>query len=273
MNWVSLLPSRTLSDLASHLRRNGRTGALSVTAARGIVPDAMAESIAEAVTQLLGQGWSAEQVATLLESIVQDRGTKLTVEEGVELVTTGPELGDVYNRDTLAVVDQLFREAQESLLIVGYALYKAADIFRPLAERMNTNPNLKVTCCFDIQRKDKDTTAPQVLVSQFASRFRTVHWPSGTRLPEIYYDPRSVLLGSGKRASLHAKCIIADGRKVFISSANFTEAAQERNIEAGVLIRSARLADQLSRFVIELIRTQTLILLPSNTGEKHQATG
>lgn len=258
MNWVSVLPSRALSDLASHLRRNGRAGALSVTAARGIVPDALAESVAGSVNEQFGQGWTPEQIATLLDSVVHDRGTKVTVDEGVELVTTGPELGDVYNRDTLAVVDQLFREAQESVLIVGYALYEAADIFRPLAERMNANSNLKVTCCFDIQRAWNDTTAPEVLVSQFAKRFRKEHWPGGARLPEIYYDPRSLSLEPGKRASLHAKCIVADGQRVFVSSANFTQAAQDWNLEVGVLIRSVRLAEQLTSYFRQLIERAAL---------------
>jgi phosphatidylserine/phosphatidylglycerophosphate/cardiolipin synthase-like enzyme len=39
-----------------------------------------------------------------------------------------------------------------------------------------------------------------------------------------------------KRASLHAKCIVIDEDRAFITSANFTEAAHERNIEAGTVI-------------------------------------
>ena len=48
-----------------------------------------------------------------------------------------------------------------------------------------------------------------------------------------------------KRACLHAKCVVVDGEAVFISSANFTEAAQERNIEIGLLVRSRWLADRV----------------------------
>jgi|GEM_PF-4210956 len=42
-----------------------------------------------------------------------------------------------------------------------------------------------------------------------------------------------------------AKFVIADSRQVFISSANFTEAAQQRNIEAGVLSENTSLAGEL----------------------------
>lgn len=53
---------------------------------------------------------------------------------------------------------------------------------------------------------------------------------------EMYYDPRALSTQPGPRASLHAKCIVVDRRWSFITSANFTEAAQDRNIEAGVLV-------------------------------------
>ncbi len=48
------------------------------------------------------------------------------------------------------------------------------------------------------------------------------------------------------RASLHAKCIVVDRELAFVSSANFTEAAQLKNIEVGLLIRSRPLAAKLA---------------------------
>jgi phosphatidylserine/phosphatidylglycerophosphate/cardiolipin synthase-like enzyme len=49
-----------------------------------------------------------------------------------------------------------------------------------------------------------------------------------------------------KRAVLHAKAVVIDGRFTLLTSANFTEAAQQRNIEAGVLINDPRLAKRIS---------------------------
>jgi len=66
-------------------------------------------------------------------------------------------------------------------------------------------------------------------------------------LPDIFYDPRSLALPADKRASLHAKCVVVDRREVFVSSANFTEAAHERNIEVGLLIHSRTLAERIVR--------------------------
>ncbi len=70
----------------------------------------------------------------------------------------------------------------------------------------------------------------------------------GKPCPEVFYDPRALSIDRTKRAALHAKCVVGDGRDVFVSSANFTEAAQERNIEVELLLHSASVAEDLSRF-------------------------
>ena len=49
--------------------------------------------------------------------------------------------------------------------------------------------------------------------------------------------------------------IVVDGRTAFVSSANFTEAAQERNIEVGALVRSQIIAERLITFFSALVST------------------
>jgi phosphatidylserine/phosphatidylglycerophosphate/cardiolipin synthase-like enzyme len=79
---------------------------------------------------------------------------------------------------------------------------------------------------------------------QASDTFRDKSWP-GERLPEVFHDPRSLGNEGEKRACLHAKCIVVDEDRAFITSANFTEAAHERNIEASVFIRDTILARAL----------------------------
>ena len=57
-----------------------------------------------------------------------------------------------------------------------------------------------------------------------------------------------------QRAVAHAKCVVADNRYLFVSSANFTEASQNRNLEAGVLVDSTTLAAKMVEFLEGLIR-------------------
>jgi phosphatidylserine/phosphatidylglycerophosphate/cardiolipin synthase-like enzyme len=46
---------------------------------------------------------------------------------------------------------------------------------------------------------------------------------------------------------MQAKCIVIGRKPAFVSSANFTEAAQVRSMEFGALIRSEPYAVQLTR--------------------------
>ena len=58
---------------------------------------------------------------------------------------------------------------------------------------------------------------------------------------------------------LHAKCVVVDCERAFISSANFTEAAHERNIEVGVMLRSRPSAARLVGFFEQLIDSGHLL--------------
>src|SRR5207248_4864 len=157
-----------------------------------------------------------------------------------------------------SVVRELLNSANEEVLLAGYAVYQGRDVFRALADRMDGQAALRVRMFLDIQRQLGDTSPSAVLLSDFVHRFRTREWP-GMRLPEVFHDPRSLALDTGRRSSLHAKCVVVDRRVAFVSSANFTEAAQERNIEVGVLIRSHTFAEQLAeRF--EVLALQGVLL-------------
>jgi hypothetical protein len=163
------------------------------------------------------------------------------------LVTTDPNSCDASTRDTSVVVRDLFHGAAESVVVIGYAVSQGRRVFQALADRMTNVPGLHVRLYLDISRDRGDSSASSEVVMRFLDRFRRIHWPEGKRLPEIFYDPRSLELEPGKRAALHAKCVVVDACDLFISSANFTEAGQEHNIEVGLLLRSRVLANRLLR--------------------------
>ena len=107
---------------------------------------------------------------------------------------------------------------------------------------MEAFPDLDVKVFLNIERPEGDSTSSEILVARFKQRFKDKQWPLGYRLPQVFFDPRSVSHDQAIRSSLHAKCIVVDSSQVFVSSANFTEAAQERNIEVGLKIESEWLA-------------------------------
>ena len=57
---------------------------------------------------------------------------------------------------------------------------------------------------------------------------------------------------------VHAKCAVADGRVAFITSANLTSAAMERNMELGVLVTGGNLPEELHNHLEALITTKVL---------------
>ncbi|MBX6311928.1 MAG: phospholipase [Isosphaeraceae bacterium] len=169
-----------------------------------------------------------------------------TAEDLIDLVWTGPEAPGIVNRDTSVVVREMFQSARESVLIAGYAVYQGHVVFKELADRMEQIPQLDVQMFLDIQRPPHDHSSPAEIVRLFAERFVRREWP-GRRLPGVYFDPRSLDTDHEKRASLHAKCVVVDKEQAFVSSANFTGAAQTKNIEVGVYLRSSSFARRLAQ--------------------------
>ncbi len=75
------------------------------------------------------------------------------------------------------------------------------------------------------------------------------------------YDPRS-LAPAGIEGVPHAKALVVDDETAFVTSANLTEAAFDRNLELGVLSRDRTLAAGLARHFRILIDQEQLLPLP-----------
>ena len=79
--------------------------------------------------------------------------------------------------------------------------------------------------------------------------------------PRVFYDPRALDL-DGPGGVLHAKVVVTDDEAVFVTSANLTEAALDRNIEVGLLVRDRALAASVSAHFQVLIDHGLLHPLP-----------
>ncbi|RIL07559.1 MAG: phospholipase [Proteobacteria bacterium] len=201
--------------------------------------------MAQALSDAEKDGFGPASLAALLQVIADERSSQREASDRIELVWSGPETVAATTRDTSVVVNDLFRRARRSVVLSGYAIHQGKQVFRHLAANADMQPDLRVRMFCNVQRNPGDPRTDNELLRGFAERFRNEQWP-GQRLPEVYYDPRALSLASGPRACLHAKCVIVDEELAFVTSANFTEAAQERNIEAGVLVQSTLLARSLA---------------------------
>ena len=142
-----------------------------------------------------------------------------------DLVWSGPEVPGVHSRDTRRVYEELFTSARRSIWAVSYAYFDGPRVFDLLAQRMEAVPELRVTVLINIHRRKRDTSRAEDVVRRFAGQFWKRDWPGSVR-PSVFYDPRSV--DPEVRGVLHAKAVVADEERVFVTSANFTAAALGR---------------------------------------------
>lgn len=249
------LEVRDLETLAAALRSN-RLGPRATGADVGaLFGTALAPRIAADLSALAKAGFGGPQMASTIELLAQSRTAETTATGALELVTTGPVSSD--EGDTRVVVQRLFYEAKHSILIAGYEFYNSEPVFRALANRMAAEPRLQVRFCVNLSPVQSGGEA--AAVKGFLTAFQRFHWPENCPLPAFYYDPRTIVPPPALQHRLHAKCVVVDGEQAFISSANFTEAAHERNIEVGVLLRSRSSATRLVGFFEHLIADGHLV--------------
>ena len=176
-----------------------------------------------------------------------------------DLVWSGPEVPGVHSRDTRRVYEELFTSARRSIWAVSYAYFDGPRVFDLLARRMEAVPELRVTLLLNIHRGQRDKSRAEDVVRRFTGQFWERDWPGSVR-PSVFYDPRSV--DPEVRGVLHAKAVVADGERVFVTSANFTAAALDDNIELGLLVRHRPLALSVVKHLQGLIDRRLLRALP-----------
>lgn len=177
-------------------------------------------AIAEAATAL--NALSREGVLMLVDAVLAERQA---MPRPAELVWTGPEQRGSAARDTAVVLTDLFERARERVLLAGFAFDHADEVLRPLWEARKRGVEVRL-----------------FVDAKAAAGFETSSWPFGPPYPEVFvFEP-----SPGVFASLHAKCVVVDQRWCFVTSANFTNRGQTRNVEVGVVLDDAELADRLA---------------------------
>jgi hypothetical protein len=201
------------------------------------------QALTNALVRLSAEGMSSPHLALLLHTAADAGDAMLAGTASLDLVWTGPESPISHSRDTGTVVEELFRTATRCVLVSTFVIRHGQRLFASLAERLDALPDLTVRLFVHVERKSRDPREDSEILREFAAQFAG-EWP-GTCRPEVYYDPRGLSTDPAARASWHAKCVVVDDEVSFLTSANFTEWAQQRNVEAGVLIRSPHFARQL----------------------------
>jgi phosphatidylserine/phosphatidylglycerophosphate/cardiolipin synthase-like enzyme len=157
------------------------------------------------------------------------------------LVWTGPATANVPIRRTDQVLLELIEGAQQRLVVVSFAIYKAQKVIDAIEKAIRRE--VKVLVCLE---DSSDKVAFPGIKAFSGSIFRLASfytWPIENR-------PHSE---DGNYGSLHAKLAVADREKAFITSANLTDYAMDMNLEMGVMVEDKELCEKLDGLFEELI--------------------
>ena len=233
---LARVPLSTLEELRDAILRNRIVTPLREADLQAIGFGALARSIAVAL-----QGVGHNEALTAVALVIAERVHRPPPH--LRLVWTGPEATASVSRDTSLVVGEMFRSATRTVIVGGYA-FDSADILEPLHRAMRDRA-VSAHLFLDIPGEEARGADADAFATAFVDRFFRNVWTFGMPKPDVYYDPRTAVAGP-PWASLHAKCIVVDDERTLLTSANFTDRGQTRNIEAGVIIEDRAFAEELA---------------------------
>lgn len=154
-------------------------------------------------------------------------------EEKCELVATVPNNFKVKMRKTKTVITELILNAQRSITLTGYSI---SDYFSEMIDVIVNKSKQGIYINLYVNDVDKHRNQIDKLLL-YAGKYI-----------KIYNYNRQ---NDDKMAALHAKIIVVDGNKSFISSANLSYHGIQGNIEMGVLLES----EMKAKHIEEILKT------------------
>lgn len=192
--------------------------------------------------QLRGEG-----VALALQAAAQaDQARRANL--SVDLVWTGPSTPAVPVRRTEQVLLELIASAEQVLWVVSFAVTRVKSVNDALQDALRRQ--VKVRLVFESAEESEGRLSFDRLgqLAQDVPGAEIYVWPLEKRpLSEEEY-----------RGLLHAKCAIADDKRLLVSSANLTDFALALNMELGVLVTSNTVAKRVADHFRALVEREVL---------------
>lgn len=237
---VCLVSPEKVQAIASRIRRT------DAVKAAGALSGAVSTPVAAEVVDQLIDAWrstsvSAEELALMLLA-AGHVFTKATNQQSTELVWTGPTTPFVSARRTEQALLQVINAAEQTLFITSFVAYDVSSIVRAL----NTANERGVVISMLLELSQDHGGS---ITFDAIGKMRTLVPAARLYAWRDKADPFS----DGR---VHAKVAVADGRMCFITSANLTGHAMEKNMEAGVLISGGRIANLLDEHLRSLVDTK-----------------
>jgi phosphatidylserine/phosphatidylglycerophosphate/cardiolipin synthase-like enzyme len=150
------------------------------------------------------------------------------------------------------VLFDLVQNAERNLTIMSFGIFQVPRLVETLEQSLERQVELRIILG---DRESKSDWAldqqRRQLGDMVVSKACLCWWPHERRLRDT----------AGCAGLMHAKAAVADSRIAFLTSANLTEAALERNMELGVLIRGGAVPAAIDRLIDALLDSGELQVL------------
>lgn len=237
---VCLISPEKLQAIASRIRR---TDASKVA---GTLSGAVSTPVAAEVVDQLIDAWrstsvSAEELALMLLA-AGHVFTKATNQQSTELVWTGPTTPFVAARRTEQALLQVINAAERTLFITSFVAYDVSTIVKALNAASDRGAAISMLLESSQGHGGSVTFDAIGKMKSLVPAARLYAWRDKA--------------GPFSGGRVHAKVAVADGRICFITSANLTGYAMEKNMEAGVLISGGHIPWLLDEQLRTLVDTK-----------------
>lgn len=239
---VFLVSPEKVRAIASRVRRTDQDKAASALAR--VVGTPLATGMMDQLIEAWrGTNVSAEELASMLLA-AGHVFTKAANHQSTELVWTGPTTPFVSARRTEQALLQVINAAERSLFVTSFVAYDISTVVKALNAASERSVDISMLLELSQEHGGSITFDAIGKMRTLVPAARLYAWREKA-------DPFS----DGR---VHAKVAAADGRMCFITSANLTGHAMEKNMEAGVLISGGMIPKLLADHLRSLIDTKVI---------------
>jgi phosphatidylserine/phosphatidylglycerophosphate/cardiolipin synthase-like enzyme len=239
---VALLPPSKIEAIASRLRE-GLPPAREQDLQQVVGTPAARAALASLTGVWQATKSSGEFVAGMLMGAAHARERTLR-DCTVELVWTGPTTPFVAPRRTEQVLLDVIEQSKSELFIVSFVAYDVASIIAALNAATSRGVEVRILVEASLTQGGSLLVDPVATMRSAVPSAKLYAW---TLRPHPFTNGR-----------VHAKVAVADNTMAFLTSANLTGHALEKNMEAGVLVVGGHVPSRLRDHLHALIETKII---------------
>ena len=207
--------------------------------------------IASAIIEQLVDAWQSnpvtpDELAAMLLA-ASHVFAKTTAQQSTELVWTGPTTPFISARRTEQVLLQVINAAKSTLFITSFVAYDVSSIVKALNDA--SDRGVIISMLLESSKAHGGSVTIDVI-----GKMKTL-----VPAARIYAWQKKA--GQFSEGSVHAKVAVADESICFITSANLTGFAMEKNMEAGILVSGGQLPSLLERHLNALVIADVISLV------------